>query len=261
MAFFGLAVVATELVYPREALSGALRGPFGLGLKMALWYAFPLALYPALARLSYRKTYGLRAPSPLALGLSVVASASLTGLLMVATVGWMAWLKAVGYGRIADDVERLRTLVTRILSEGPWAAVGLLVVLPAVFEEMLFRGVLLSSLRSRLRPEAAVVLCGWLFGMVHLGGGGPLQAILVLYVGVHLAVVVWWTGSLWCSIAGHAVNNLIIVGITRWAGGDPKDVPVWVLAAVPAAGVLYGLSMRGLFLRRRRESPLDSAPP
>lgn len=257
VAFFAIGLVAAELAYGGRAL----RDPTLLAAKMALWYAFPLALYPALSRLSWRRTFPLGAPSPVALALSVVASASLTGLLMVATVVWMAWLEAVGYEGVGQDVARIQRFVTELLADRPWAGMAALAVLPAFFEEMVFRGILLSSLGSRLRPEAAVVLCGWLFGMVHLAGGGPLQAIVVLYIGVHLGLLVWWTGSLWCSIAGHAVNNLVVLAVTRWAGGDPKSVPVWVLGALPAAAVAYGLAMTGLYLRRARESPLDSCNP
>src|SRR5690606_4083897 len=51
-----------------------------------------------------------------------------------------------------------------------------LVILPSIWEEIVFRGFLYSSLRAKLRLRYAIILTSLVFGAAHLelGNGGPL---------------------------------------------------------------------------------------
>jgi uncharacterized protein len=79
-----------------------------------------------------------------------------------------------------------------------------------IIEELMFRGVLLSALMHRLSTRWSVVICGVLFGAVHLGGlDFQWYAIPNL---VLLAMVLCWlrlkSTSLWPAILAHGVYNL-----------------------------------------------------
>jgi len=82
----------------------------------------------------------------------------------------------------------------------------LLLVLTPLSEEILFRGFMLKGLASRFGWSAAAVGSSLLFGLAH----GQLN------VGIDTAILGWYsaqlviqTGSLWPSIALHALKNSI----------------------------------------------------
>jgi membrane protease YdiL (CAAX protease family) len=80
-------------------------------------------------------------------------------------------------------------------------------LIPAVCEEFLFRGVVLSNLLPYNRT-AAVVISAVCFGMMHRNTGQVLYATLA---GLVLGWLVIHTGSVWCSMLVHLLNNFMAV--------------------------------------------------
>ena len=91
----------------------------------------------------------------------------------------------------------------------------MIAAVPALCEEFFFRGVLLPSLLRRLRPGAAIVLGGCLFGLVH----GDLSALPGhVLLGIGLCLVAYWTRSIWYVVVWHFLQNGIAVFITYFSG-------------------------------------------
>jgi membrane protease YdiL (CAAX protease family) len=63
-------------------------------------------------------------------------------------------------------------------------------LVPAVAEEALFRGVVLSSLRRRLPTAAAVVITGTVFGLFHLTPETAFRFLPTAWLGILLSWVV-----------------------------------------------------------------------
>jgi uncharacterized protein len=88
-----------------------------------------------------------------------------------------------------------------------------LVLLPPLAEEMVFRGFLFGTLRShKVGMLPAVVITSVLFGMLHLFGSGDGSLLWVAFIDTFvLSVVLCYlreiTGSIWASIAVHALKN------------------------------------------------------
>jgi membrane protease YdiL (CAAX protease family) len=103
-----------------------------------------------------------------------------------------------------------------------WAVLAALavaaVVAAPVVEEVLFRGLLLRSLRSRLPAPAAVAVQALLFGVVHLTPGiglGNVSLVLALSaVGAVLGVSALWTRRLAAPIVAHALLNAVALTVT-----------------------------------------------
>ena len=75
-----------------------------------------------------------------------------------------------------------------------------------MLEEIVFRGVLYVTLRTRLRPLAAAGVSALVFGFAHLYSlAGFLE---VTWTGFILAVGYERCRSLWPCIVAHAYNNL-----------------------------------------------------
>ena len=79
------------------------------------------------------------------------------------------------------------------------------VLCAALFEEMLFRGLLQHTLEYYREPAIAIVLTSVLFALVHFN---PWTAIQVTSLGLVLGFVAWKSGSILPSIVLHALNNL-----------------------------------------------------
>ncbi|MGH8113934.1 MAG: lysostaphin resistance A-like protein [Rhodanobacteraceae bacterium] len=98
------------------------------------------------------------------------------------------------------------------VSPGMRLLLALLVVCVApVVEELVFRGVLLSGLASRMRIGWAIVVSALIFGCAHLPdfkfAWYPVPALILL--GLVLAWLRIRTHSLWPSITLHATNNFV----------------------------------------------------
>ena len=81
------------------------------------------------------------------------------------------------------------------------------VIIPAFFEELVFRGLILTNLLHGGRAYA-IVVSGIIFGAIH---GNVSQILFATLAGIVLGWVYVETGSLWCGIFVHFINNLISV--------------------------------------------------
>lgn len=87
-----------------------------------------------------------------------------------------------------------------------------LVVVPPLMEEIIFRGLLYSSLKKALPIVAAVITTSFIFASAHLpegGASGPLY-IAALDTFVLSLVLIYLrekTGGLWASMTLHALKN------------------------------------------------------
>ncbi len=107
---------------------------------------------------------------------------------------------------------------------------------PALCEELLFRGGVLACLR-RWPPMAACVASGMVFALFH---GSLLRFLPIAIIGTALAAVVLRTGNIWLAVLGHALHNsLVLVLISEGGGaGAVEQVPYWMTAAMAATGIL-----------------------
>ena len=80
---------------------------------------------------------------------------------------------------------------------------GLMAVLPALAEEISFRGVL-QQLLSGMRTHVAIWLTAVIFSAIHMQFYGFIPRMLM---GALFGYVFVWTGSLWVPIVMHFVNN------------------------------------------------------
>ncbi|MBE7073892.1 MAG: CPBP family intramembrane metalloprotease [Clostridiales bacterium] len=81
-------------------------------------------------------------------------------------------------------------------------------LVPAVLEELIFRGVIFNGLREKFSSPWAILISAGLFALAHQN---LQQIIYPLILGSVLAVVVLRTGSLFASMVVHFVNNFVVV--------------------------------------------------
>lgn len=87
-------------------------------------------------------------------------------------------------------------------------AVLLMAILPSIYEELIFRGVVLQGLRSRFSDWGAIFLSGLMFALMH---GNLQQFIYPFILGSIMGWLVVRTGSLVSSMLVHFINNFLVV--------------------------------------------------
>jgi uncharacterized protein len=96
------------------------------------------------------------------------------------------------------------------------------VVAAPFFEELLFRGLVLRSLRSKFPAIAAIVMQGIMFGMAHADprfGAGNIGLLMILsWAGIAFGFVAHKLRRNGGSIVAHAIMNGIVM-LTLIAGG------------------------------------------
>jgi sodium transport system permease protein len=124
-----------------------------------------------------------------------------------------------------------------------WKLWLVLALTPALCEETFFRGLLFSGLR-RWGPWAAVGISALLFGLMH---GSIYQFLPTFIIGLLLGYAVWRSGSLYCSILIHFLNNGLVATVA-WSQG----AKILAKAALPWSLTLgaLGITLAGLALLR-----------
>ena len=103
----------------------------------------------------------------------------------------------------AFGIETMRDSVTHLSWADFFYTLFASAVLPALLEEMVFRGYMLSLLRP-YGQTAALFLTALLFGMMH---GGIIQVPFAFIAGLAFGFIALRTGSIWPSVVLHFLNN------------------------------------------------------
>lgn len=130
-----------------------------------------------------------------------------------------------------------------------------LAVLPALLEEMVFRGYVLQTLRP-YGDRTALLVSTLLFSLMH---GNVLQIPFAFVVGLVLGYAVIQTNNIWLAVCIHFANNAMSV-LLEYAGFRLPDTEaqgllnVVVLCSVAIVGFLL------LIVLKARRSPLTAPP-
>jgi membrane protease YdiL (CAAX protease family) len=122
------------------------------------------------------------------------------------------------------EAKVLEALVERPSLAG---AIALFAVVPAVCEEILFRGVLARALGRHLPLAGAAAISALVFAAYHVS---IVQALPTLTLGFVLAVIAIRADSVLPTIVAHALNNTMAITLSRgalpalagWIAGHPS---------------------------------------
>ena len=132
-------------------------------------------------------------------------------------------------------------MIDKMGMHGGWSIL-MLVVLAPVMEEVLFRGILLESVRSKHSAGRAIVVSALMFGVIHLI---PQQVVNAFAIGLILGYIYVRTESLWPVIIIHALNNAMAYVIMQWSDGANFTVRSLIENNTVYA-VVYGVSLAAL---------------
>ncbi len=138
-----------------------------------------------------------------------------------------------------------------------FAIVGVLftvALLPAVFEELVFRGVLLHGLQKNFSPVAAILLCGGLFAFYHQR---PEQTLYQFACGATYALLALRAGSILPTVLAHFVNNTVII-VLHACGITAIPTPIFIVVVIVAGLCLLSTLFYLIFIDK--STPLKDEP-
>lgn len=209
------------------------------GFEESDWYLYCGFLLPQLAFAAVAAIFFLKTKTPLkklAGGCSpkyfLLAVVLQFGLLSLSELNnlFLHFLEGFGY----EPTEIL------LPSSDGFGFVGVLyvvAVLPAVLEEMIFRGILFGGLKSCGRA-GAVLVCGALFALYHQS---PAQTVYQFLCGAAFALMMLRAGSILPTVLSHFLNNALIIvldkaGVTSFSVG--AMIPLMIGSALCLLGSL-----------------------
>ncbi|HEY5614448.1 MAG TPA: type II CAAX endopeptidase family protein [Bacteroidota bacterium] len=149
----------------------------------------------------------------------------------------------------------------------PELAFVLLVVafVPAVVEELLFRGVIQNTFERMVSPLRAALITGVIFGMFHFN---PFAVLPLIGLGCYFGMLKMRSQSIILPMTAHFINNALAV-VVAYFGMDDEALVSMGTSAEPSSSVvivqlilfvmLFGLSLLA-YLRATAELSQTNSP-
>ena len=133
----------------------------------------------------------------------------------------------------------------------------MIAVIPAIGEEMLFRGLFQRLFGEWFKNiHVAIFLAAFLFGAVHLQFYGLLPRMML---GVLFGYLYLWTGTIWAPVLAHFLNNgaAVLVSYLSNTGVIHADYEKFGstdnIFLITGSVILTGVVLVGIFILSRRK--------
>jgi membrane protease YdiL (CAAX protease family) len=225
MALVTVAVLFPAVFVGQMGLHNLTGGDFAAFLKLlavshvALFVVLPAGLC-AFNKIDVVSAFRLRVPPP-RFWVAALMLGSSTALLSIAAIDYLT------QGRpMPDDlVETGSAIAEAFKSLGLPMVLLLVAVAPALCEELLFRGFLLSGLATSTRKWGTILIVGVVFGAFHFA---LLRFPITAALGAILAYVCWQSRSVWPGMLVHVMHNGSFMLIAATANGQDSPVLRWL---------------------------------
>jgi len=213
--------LASNLVALRPDLSIQAKLVLNALVTAAFFVALPLTA-AFVQRVRIKEGFQLRAARPLAF-----VGAIFLGLAMWPLAYEVYLLNEwIGFTGVSDQhVQYVERLVEQCRDMSPLVMLLALAVIPAVCEELFFRGYVFRSLVRASSVASAILLSAVLFGVFHVVTLGVERFLPSTLLGLVLGWVCWRTGSVLPGILFHACHNGLVSMIAYY--GDELAARGW----------------------------------
>ncbi len=118
---------------------------------------------------------------------------------------------------------------------------------PAICEELLFRGVLLSAGEDEINHRCLIILVALLFAVFHLS---IFRLLPTFILGAFLTYIVYYTGSVIIGVIIHFVHNLVLFLITFYSWEQLLTRLLTVNMVIILVFVFFSIFVGHFFLRK-----------
>lgn len=143
-------------------------------------------------------------------------------------IGIAAFLMALIVGELLmpifpESAENLSGLDAILLEQPVYLLVLVMAIMPAIGEELLFRGFLMGTLKHKYKAWITIAVTTFVFAAYHMS---LIKLFTIGVVGLGLTWVAYKTGSIFASMCVHFLNNFMSVLISVYPEQIQKVVPV-----------------------------------
>lgn len=173
----------------------------------------------------------------------VAASFGILNKEIADSFGWKGWSE-----KLEKSYNEQVALMLDVKSLGGYVmSLVVMAFIPALCEEMLFRGGLQNFLtRATRKPWVSILLVSLLFSLVHFSVYGFLVRV---FLGVVLGLIFHYTKNIWLCITAHFFNNALAVSSIYFFTRQGKDMEeamkqdisaaYWGFIAIPILILLF----------------------
>lgn len=201
-------------------------------LVLALGFAFYL-------KTDFKKVFSLKLPQFKHIMATPILWAGTYGIAMV-----LAYLILPLSSHNEEVMKQIQNMLTH-----EHLGVNLLVVafLPAVCEELLFRGVIYKGLENKKKPKQAILISSILFGIMHLE---LIRIPITALLGLSMGYLVYKTGSILLPMLFHLLNNGLAVIVQHLGVGATHDAAIDTSLTALQIAMIVGISLLLIGLAR-----------
>ena len=221
---------------PRKLINAALTFQ---ALTSAGLFLLPAILYAYLSHPNPRWYLGLRSPGKaVQVLLVIVIILSATPVFLGLDALFRAWLPESSKATQATNDRLTAAFIQSKTIPQLLASLGVVALLPALGEELFFRGVIFRFVAKKTRGLAfPLIASAGFFAAVHYNPSG-LPAIFA--AGMLLAGIYYLTGSLWMSVLAHFVYNGLQVVVVYLAQDNTALKAVTEASEIPSMWIAGG---------------------
>ena len=209
----GLIGVATSAIFMAAGDTGM---KIAQGLSSIFMFVVPPIVYYYVTRMKHQM-YDLGFRKPANPWWLLLIGVVLMFISLPVTNQLTRWNEAMSFGGVFEKLEEYLKMLEETAAAttekmlnvdtigGLLLNLLVIALIPAVGEELTFRGVLQQGLMRRVKsPHVAILLSAAIFSFIHFQFYGFLPR---MFLGILLGYMFYITRSLWTSIAMHFVNN------------------------------------------------------
>ena len=252
MAFLVCSLIGAAVAALFTVGNDIVRLKIGQGISSALMFIAPPLILYAFTRTEPMRQMGFRKPIKwwmLLIGvLLMFVSLPLTNLLGT-------WNEKANFGAFLESFLKMLEdaagdLTQRMLEvDSIGGLLGNLLVIaliPAIGEELTFRGVVQQALTRKCNPHVAIWLSAFIFSFIHFQFYGFLPR---MFLGLILGYMFYYSGSLWTSILMHFINNgtAVVLAFLDYKGlvnvdwehfGNTSNLAILITSLVLTVGMI-----------------------
>jgi len=161
---------------------------------------------------------------------------------------------------ITEKEEKADNLIEMIITSRTFWSMMLnlatIAILPAIGEELIFRGVFQKILGRLFRSDhIAIWVTAIIFSTIHFQFYGFIPRLIL---GLVFGYLFLWSGTLWLPVIAHFVNNAFPVILAYIQGvetmSSPVDLPLWKQAAILPVPLIVSLIILFYFRNKSKQT-------
>lgn len=189
-------------------------------------------LYAWYMKADAKKLFSIKKP-----GVSQVAGGVLFGIAAFLCAMIIGVLLVPFFPESADGLTQLDDMLT---SQSAVVLILVVALMPAIGEELLFRGFVMGTLKNKCTGVIAVLVTTLLFAAYHMS---LIKMFTIGIIGFGLTYAAYKSGSIVTSMCMHFLNNLLSVLITKYPEQMQHVLPVLFKESLSASDLLLMIAV------------------